>query len=126
MGKECTFFDKNTSFRGHIETSELVVEGTVTGEVRASRQVTILSGASVNGPIRTTRILMEEGGRHSGAIRLSDTPPGETPAPVRTRAPNRSTGAVQVDQETSKESPKEAPREPVYSEAEDSGFERLW
>lgn len=123
MGGECTFFDKNTSFRGQIETSELVVEGTVTGEVRATRQVTILSGASVNGPIRTTRILMEEGGRHSGTIRLSEVPSEEAPAPPsRPRPPKRSSSPEQEEKDT----PEEAARKPVYSEAEDSGFERLW
>lgn len=71
MTSDCTFFDKDTSFRGHITATDLVVEGSVTGEISASRQVTILNGASVNGPIRTTRILMEEGGYHEGALRLS-------------------------------------------------------
>lgn len=90
MTSDCTFFDKSTSFRGRITATDLVVEGSVTGEISASRQVTILNGASVNGPIRTTRILMEEGGRHEGAIRLSgeeydsaDEWTTEDPEPVR-------------------------------------------
>lgn len=75
MKEDCTYFDKYTSFRGSISTpDEVVVEGSVYGEVEAARKVTILSGAEVRGPIRTPKILLQEGAYHLGALSLSDLP----------------------------------------------------
>ncbi|MDZ7771938.1 MAG: polymer-forming cytoskeletal protein [Balneolaceae bacterium] len=75
MKEDCTYFDKHTSFKGSISSpDEVVVEGHVRGEVEAARKVTILSGAEVRGPIRTAKILLQEGAYHLGALSLSDRP----------------------------------------------------
>lgn len=134
MTSDCTFFDKNTSFRGRITATDLVVEGSVTGEISASRQVTILNGASVNGPIRTTRILMEEGGRHEGALRLSgvESPSAdewatEDSEPVGEK---RSRGSSTIpEQQAEREDPgSDSPRQGRETEAEreEKREERLW
>lgn len=73
MTDDCTFLDKDTSFRGEICTREIIVEGSVCGEVSASDTVMIRNGATVDGPIRTARILLEEGGEHLGKVNF-DTP----------------------------------------------------
>lgn len=73
MKEDCTFFDKHTSFKGSISTpDEVVVEGHIQGEMAAARKVTILRGAEVRGPIRTSKILLQEGAYHLGALSLSD------------------------------------------------------
>lgn len=134
MTGDCTFFDKNTSFRGRITATDLVVEGSVTGEISASRQVTILNGATVNGPIRTTRILMEEGGRHEGAIRLSRKNNGsadersaetsETTGGERAGGSTPQPGTESARQETGSETPR--PGGNTEERREEKQEERLW
>lgn len=70
MGERSIFIDKNTSFEGSITATEVIVEGSIKGDVIASEKVLIKNGGVVDGDIITEKILFEEGGEHNGLIRL--------------------------------------------------------
>lgn len=70
MTDNCTYLDRDTSFSGEICTGEIIIEGEVSGEVEASDSVLIRRGAVIEGPIRTGRFLLEEGGRHTGRVQF--------------------------------------------------------
>lgn len=56
--------------KGDITTQEIVIEGSITGEIKASDRVYVKEGAIVKGPIRTKTFLLEDGARHNGILRL--------------------------------------------------------
>lgn len=72
MAGKCIFIDRDTTIHGAISTEELIVEGSVEGEVNATASVLIKSSAVVKGPIQTRKILIEEGAVHQGSIMLDD------------------------------------------------------
>lgn len=59
-GKKYTFLDRDTSFKGVIATSSLVLEGSISGEVKAEDRVVLKEGSRVSGEIRTKTILVED------------------------------------------------------------------
>lgn len=61
---------KDTLFEGIVHARTITVEGTVQGEVNATDEVFIRKDGVVNGPVRTQKILLEEGARHNGKIKL--------------------------------------------------------
>ena len=70
---------------GDIETREAVIGGSVEGMITASERVEIQATASVQGDIVTRTIVVAEGGRINGSVRMEDGKPGlRTPssAPV--------------------------------------------
>lgn len=70
MTDNCTYLDRDTSFSGEICTGDIIIEGEVSGEVEASDSVLIRRGAVIDGPIRTGRFLLEEGGKHTGRVQF--------------------------------------------------------
>jgi cytoskeletal protein CcmA (bactofilin family) len=66
--------DKNTSFNGTITAGEVVVEGTVNGDINATKRILIKKSGIVKGTIQTQKLLFEEGGQHNGLIRLWSKP----------------------------------------------------
>lgn len=77
MTESLIFIDRNTSFEGAITAKEVIVEGTVKGDVTASDKVLIKNGGVINGDIITEKLLFEEGGEHNGLIRLGQPPDEE-------------------------------------------------
>ena len=70
---------------GDIETREAVIGGTVEGMITASERVEIQATAAVQGDIVTRTIVVAEGGRINGAVRMEEGKPGlrvATPTPV--------------------------------------------
>ena len=66
---------------GDIETREAVIGGSVEGMITASERVEIQATASVQGDIVTRTIVVAEGGRINGAVRMEEGKPGlRTPA----------------------------------------------
>ncbi|MFN0177527.1 MAG: polymer-forming cytoskeletal protein [Gemmatimonadales bacterium] len=55
---------------GDLDTREAVLAGEVHGTVSASERVEVQSSAVVHGDIVTPRLLIQEGGRVNGAIRM--------------------------------------------------------
>lgn len=55
---------------GDLDTREAVLAGEVHGTVSASERIEVQSSAVVHGDIVTPRLLIQEGGRLNGAIRM--------------------------------------------------------
>ena len=71
--------------KGDIDTREAVIGGSVEGMITASERAEIQATASVQGDIVTRTIVVAEGGRINGTVRMEDAKPGaRTPssAPV--------------------------------------------
>lgn len=79
MAANCTFLGEDTSIKGIVTTPEIVVEGSVKGEINARDKVYIKNGGIIEGPIRTKKILLEDGARHYGLIRLNDIDSSKPP-----------------------------------------------
>ena len=56
--------------QGDLRTREAVIAGEVRGSITASERVEVQATASVEGDILTPRLLMQEGGRVNGAVRM--------------------------------------------------------
>lgn len=63
--------------KGDIETREAVIGGTVHGTITASERVEIKEGAVVNGDIVTKSIVVLDGGKINGSVRMHEG--GATP-----------------------------------------------
>lgn len=70
MTRNYSFIGKDTTIQGTITAEEVIVEGTVEGEINATNRILIRSGGKVDGPIQTRKILLEEGSIHNGSIKL--------------------------------------------------------
>lgn len=74
MADNFIFLDESTSFNGTITAEEVIVEGSVNGDINATDQILIKKGATVKGSLQTQKLLFEEGGQHKGLIRLWNEP----------------------------------------------------
>lgn len=61
--------------QGDIETREAVIGGTVHGNVTGKERVEIQATAAITGDVATKSIVVHEGGRINGAVRMSDAEP---------------------------------------------------
>ena len=62
---------------GNVSTREAVIGGRVHGSVSASERIEIQADAVVEGDLITPRLLIQEGGRVNGAVRMETVPSGE-------------------------------------------------
>lgn len=58
--------------KGNIAADEVVVGGTVEGGIRASERLELQATAVVNGDIETKSIIVVEGARINGSVRMTD------------------------------------------------------
>jgi cytoskeletal protein CcmA (bactofilin family) len=58
---------------GDLRTREAVLGGEVHGQVVASERVEVQPTAAVHGDIITPRLLIQEGGRVNGGVRMEST-----------------------------------------------------
>ena len=68
--------------KGDIHAREVVLGGKVHGTVVASERVELQGTAFVNGDIHTKTIVVLEGGRINGSVRMDDSVPAATAAPA--------------------------------------------
>lgn len=69
--------DSSGMVEAEIDVGELVVSGSVRGDVRATSSVAIRGEARVTGSIRSPRVVIEEGARFSGSVEMDvDLPQG--------------------------------------------------
>lgn len=122
MADSFIFLDKNTSFNGTITAEEVVVEGSVRGDINASSRILIKKGARVKGTLQTQKLLFEEGGQHNGLIRLWNEPEmsksiknGLPEQPKEAKAVNK----PEIDPPKERETKKTEKQEPEAAE-------RLW
>ncbi len=71
MDDKHTCICRDTFFEGTINARSVTVEGKVRGEVNAADKILIREGGLVEGPIKTQKILLEEGASHDGRIVLT-------------------------------------------------------
>lgn len=71
MGKNCTYFDKDTSVRGELTTSDLVVEGSFKGSIEANGNVVLRRSVNIDADITTSKLMVEEGARYNGQLSLT-------------------------------------------------------
>lgn len=70
---------------GDIDTREAVIGGSVEGTITASERVEIQATAAVLGDIVTRTIVVAEGGKINGSVRMEDGKPGSRhPTPAST------------------------------------------
>lgn len=70
---------------GDIETREAVIGGSVEGTITGSERVEIQATAGVQGDIITRTIVVAEGGRINGTVRMDEGKPGSrsaAPSPI--------------------------------------------
>ena len=58
--------------KGDIETREAVIGGRVEGTITATERVDVQATASVNGDIHTKSIVVQEGGKINGTVKMSE------------------------------------------------------
>jgi len=76
--------------KGDIDTREAVIGGNVEGMITASERVEIQATASVQGDIVTRTIVVAEGGRINGTVKMEEGRAGtRQPAPVPVAEPLR-------------------------------------
>jgi cytoskeletal protein CcmA (bactofilin family) len=68
--------------RGNVVGGEVVIGGSVEGSVAAAERLELQSTASVKGDIDTRSIVVIEGARINGLVRMSETIPAR-PEPLR-------------------------------------------
>lgn len=61
---------------GRVVADEVVLNGTIEGEVEASRRLVISASGVLNGGMQCPRLVVEEGGRLQGRCRMSAQPEG--------------------------------------------------
>ena len=66
---------------GNIAAREVVVYGSVSGNVQATERVQIKASGSVVGDIGTARIIIDDGAHFKGSIEIAKEPPVTAPAP---------------------------------------------
>ena len=63
---------KDACFEGTLRVGELVVHGTVSGEVFISNRTILHQGAKVSGNIVTKLLIMEEGAELTGSLQMGE------------------------------------------------------
>ena len=77
----------NGVVRAGIKAREVVVQGTIQGNVEATDKIEIRKEAKLTGDIRTARIIIEDGAYFKGSIDIVKPEPVRPPAPKPQPAP---------------------------------------
>lgn len=89
----------NAHVQANVSARDVVILGTLTGDITASGRVELRAGANLKGDIRAARLSIEENAILTGKVELSGT---ERPAAV---APSASAAAPSASTSTSSASP---------------------
>jgi cytoskeletal protein CcmA (bactofilin family) len=80
--------------QGDIETREAIIGGTVEGTISAGERVEIQATAVVNGDVVTRTIVIAEGGKINGSVKMEETrAPARAPGGASIAMPDVSTAA---------------------------------
>ncbi len=85
---------KEALIEGDIHTKDAVIGGEVTGAIRADQRVEIQATALVNGDIITQRMIVLEGGRVNGEIKMDRAEAAEKPTSASPSAPTTPKTAI--------------------------------
>lgn len=61
---------RSATIKGNIKAQEVIVEGSIAGNIQATTKVTLTSQAKLEGDILAARVSIEEGARFKGAIKI--------------------------------------------------------
>ena len=93
VGRGLLVLGAGATARARVEVDELVVEGEIEGDVRASQRVELLASGCIRGDVETPRLVIAEGGRLLGRCTTGPSvlPPEPAPPPSLVRSiPRRS------------------------------------
>lgn len=86
------FIGKSGLVKGQIEVDNIIIEGTVTGNITASKQLTIKQNGKVVGDVFYGKIKMEEGAQIQGKlVLLEDSAPTEKQSTLCVPEPQKNT-----------------------------------
>ncbi len=84
---------------GGLEADEATVHGRVEGDIDIQRRLAIAANAVIDGEVRTERLMMEEGGRVNGTIRMGRQSEADAGGAARKKAdPEKSAGDTGAEQ----------------------------
>lgn len=84
----------NSKVNANIKAKEIIVFGTVKGNVESESRVSLRTGASIVGDIKTAGIVIEDGAYFKGGIDISKNGNGEIKS-LTTPAPNPTASKAQ-------------------------------
>jgi cytoskeletal protein CcmA (bactofilin family) len=73
---------RGAAIRGNVAADEIVIGGLVEGSIAAAERLELQSTAVVNGDIEARSIIMLEGARVNGSVRMTDLVTAKTVKPV--------------------------------------------
>jgi cytoskeletal protein CcmA (bactofilin family) len=76
----------NGKVKASVKAKELVVSGSIVGDVEAIDRISIMTGASIVGDVKTAGIVIEDGAYFKGGIDIL-RPEAKKPEPVAAPAP---------------------------------------
>ena len=76
---------KNAHIRGELKAKSIVVHGTVTGNITVSERCELKSTSELNGDLKATRIVIEEGAIFVGKSEVTPKSKADQPEPPRPR-----------------------------------------
>jgi len=77
----------NAHVTANVDARDLVVQGTLKGDVLAAGRVELRAGSHVSGDIRAARLSIEDNAIYSGKVELSGTAAEHGKAPAAVHAP---------------------------------------
>jgi cytoskeletal protein CcmA (bactofilin family) len=84
----------NGKVKANVKAKELVVRGSIQGDVEASDRISIMTGASIVGDVKTAGIVIEDGAYFKGGIDIL-RPEVKKPEPATSIAPTVARAAAQ-------------------------------
>lgn len=70
----------NGKVKANVKAKELIVSGTIEGDVEAADRISIMNGASIVGDVKTAGIVIEDGAYFKGGIDILRPENGKAPA----------------------------------------------
>jgi len=75
----------NARVQASLKAREIVIQGSIQGNVDASEKIDIKKEAKLVGDIKTSRIVIEDGAYFKGSIDISKTPPVKGPQQLQSQ-----------------------------------------
>ncbi len=77
----------NARVQAGLKAREIIIQGSIQGNVEAADKIDIRKEAKLVGDIKTSRIVIEDGAYFKGSIDISKVAPGKSAPPVVTSTP---------------------------------------
>lgn len=77
----------NGKVKANVKARELVVKGSIQGNVEAADRISIMNGASIVGDVKTAGIVIEDGAYFKGGIDILRPEAAKKPEPIRKPEP---------------------------------------